>query len=217
MERYWAVVGVILASLLTLFFLVEEVEVPLLTNPSPQLIRGGGLEAPVGIGLLVADVALPVPSSTVMIAHGALFGVVWGTLLSLVGSTGAALVGFALGRRGGALLARFVRHEERTRADRMLTRWGALAIVITRPVPLLAETVTIMAGASPLGWGRAALAALVGSLPPALLYAMAGAAAATSLANGALIFGLVLVVAGVFWLIGHLALTRTVRKKSKPS
>jgi uncharacterized membrane protein YdjX (TVP38/TMEM64 family) len=157
-----------------------------------------------------------VPSSTLMIAHGALFGVVGGTLLSLAGSMGAAVVGFALGRRGGALLARFVPYEERARADRMLARWGALAIVITRPVPLLAETVTIMAGASPLGWGWATLAALVGSLPPALLYALTGAAA-TGIANGALMFGLVLVVAGVFWLVGHLARTHFVRKQGEPS
>ncbi len=82
----------------------------------------------VGVGLLIADVLLPVPSSIVMIAHGALFGVVYGTLLSLIGGTGATLVGFALGRRGGPLLARVVSREERTRADCLLRRWGALAI-----------------------------------------------------------------------------------------
>lgn len=214
MKRYWAVVGVILASLLILFFLVEKADVPLLTDPSRWLDRGGVLAALVGIGLLVADVALPVPSSTVMIAHGALFGVAWGTLLSLVGSTGAVLVGFALGRRGGPLLARLVRPEGYARANRMLGRWGALAIVVTRPVPLLAETVAIMAGASPLGWGRAASAALVGSLPPALLYALTGAVTA-HFASGALAFGLVLLVAGLFWLAGHLVEAYLARKKGE--
>ena len=53
-----------------------------------------------------------------------------------------------------------------------------------------------MAGASPLGWRRVALAALAGSLPGALLYALTGAVAA-SFQNGALIFLLVLSVAGV--------------------
>src|SRR5918998_226226 len=154
MKRYWAVIGAILFFFLVLFLLVEAMDVPLLTDPSPWLGRGGVLAALVGVGLLVADVALPVPSSTLMIAHGALFGVVGGTLLSLGGSMGAALVGFALGRRGGPLLARFVQHQGRARADRMLTRWGALAIVITRPVPLLAETVAIMAGPSPPGGGQ---------------------------------------------------------------
>jgi hypothetical protein len=51
-------------------------------------------------------------------------------------------------------LERLVTAEERARANRLLERWGTLAIVVTRPIPLLAETVAIMAGASPLGWGR---------------------------------------------------------------
>ncbi|MDQ4106439.1 MAG: VTT domain-containing protein [Actinomycetota bacterium] len=134
MRRYWIVTGSILAFLLVLFLLVEALGVPLLTDPSPWLERAGVLAALVGVGLLVTDVALPVPSSLVMIAHGALFGVAIGTLLSAVGSTGTALVGFAVGRRGGPLLARLVSPEERARVDRLLTRWGALAIIVTRPV-----------------------------------------------------------------------------------
>jgi uncharacterized membrane protein YdjX (TVP38/TMEM64 family) len=139
-----------------------------------------------------------------MVAHGALFGVVGGTLLSVGGSMGATLVGFSLGRRGGTLLARLVPREERARADHILSRWGGLAIVVTRPVPLLAETVAIMAGTSPLGWRQVALATLVGSLPPALLYALSGATAA-GLTSGVLVFALVLLVAGIFWLAGYLA------------
>jgi uncharacterized membrane protein YdjX (TVP38/TMEM64 family) len=120
----------------------------------------------------------------------------------LLGSVGAALFGFAIGRRGGKLLERIVSKEERTRADQMLVRWGALAVIVTRPIPLLAETVAIMAGASPLGWGRVALAALVGSLPPALLYALTGAAVA-NFQSTALMFGVVMLVTGSFWLVGR--------------
>ena len=71
----------------------------------------------------------------VLVAHGALFGVKVGTLLSLVGSTGATLVGFGIGRRSKPLIAS-------------------------------------------LGWVRTTLAALAGSLPAALLFAMAGAVTA---------------------------------------
>ncbi len=202
MIRYWAVTGLMLGLFLTLFLLVEALRIPLLTDPSPWLERGGAIAALVGVGLLVADVGLPVPSSLVMVAHGALFGAVVGTLLSLLGSVGADLAGFAIGRRGGPLLSRLVFAEERERADRLLSRWGALAILVTRPVPLLAETVVILAGASPLGWRRVALAALAGSLPGAMFYALTGALAA-SFQNGPLVFGLVLLVAGLFWLIGR--------------
>src|SRR5690606_28842158 len=144
--------------------------------------RGGLPAASAGVGLLIADVFLPVPSSLVMIAHGALFGVVLGTGLSLLGSLGATLFGFAVGPRGGGLLARLVTPKEKKKADALLARWGALAILITRPIPLLAETVSILAGASPMGWGRMTAAALAGSAPAALLYALTGATA-RSLAN----------------------------------
>jgi uncharacterized membrane protein YdjX (TVP38/TMEM64 family) len=216
MKRYTVMVSAIFALLLVGFLLVEMMDVPLLKDPSPWLGSTGTLTALLGTGLLVADVVMPVPSSAVMVAHGALFGVVGGTLLSVGGSTGAALVGFSIGRRGGALLARLVPPEERARADLILSRWGSLAIVVTRPVPLLAETVAIMAGTSPLGWRQATLATLGGSLPPALLYALSGATTA-ALASGVLVFGLVLLVAGIFCLVGYLAEVHLVEKRKPRS
>ena len=89
-----------------------------------------------------------------------------------------------------------------------------LAIIVTRPVPLLAQTTTIVVGSSRLGWERVALAALVGSLPATLLYALVGAIAA-SLHNGALVFGLVLLVAGSFWLVGRWLEPRLIRPESE--
>ncbi|MFN0112222.1 MAG: TVP38/TMEM64 family protein [Blastocatellia bacterium] len=202
MKRYWLVVGTMLTVFLALFGLVEWLQIPLLTDPSAWLNRGGIVAASVGVGLLIADVVLPVPSSLVMIAHGALFGVALGTLLSLIGSVGAALAGFALGRKGGVWLERIVSNEERARIERMLERWGALAIVVTRPVPLLAETTAIMAGASAMSWQRLTLASFAGSVPAALLYALTGAVAA-SFENGALMFGFVLLVSGAFWFVSR--------------
>jgi len=199
MKRYWMLAGAMLAFFLLLFLLVEWLQVPVLADPSRWLERGGVIAGLLGVGLLIADVVLPVPSSLVMIAHGALFGVALGTLLSLIGSVGAALTGFAIGRRGGKLLERIVTAEERARIEQMLERWGALAIVITRPVPLLAETTTVMAGASAMSWQRAAVASFAGSLPAALLYALTGSIAA-SFQSGAWMFCFVILVSGVFWL-----------------
>ena len=203
MKRYLLIACGVAAFFLALFLVVEALGVQLLADPTPWMRRGGVLAASIGVGLLVADVLLPVPSSLVMVAHGALFGVIAGTLLSLIGSLGACLFGFWLGRRGGPWLEHVVTPVERERADELLRRWGALAIIVTRPVPILAETVAIMAGASLLGWGRVTLAALAGSLAPALLYALAGAAVA-DFQSAALMFGLVILVACLFWLAGRL-------------
>lgn len=162
------------------------------------------MAAAAGVGLLMADVFLPVPSSLVMIAHGALFGIPIGTALSLLGSMGAVILGFGVGRRGGPLLAKMVTEKEKGRADMMLKKWGALAILITRPIPLMAETMSILAGASPMGWGKMLMAAFAGSVPEAFLYALTGATA-TGFTNSAVMFGVVLFIAGVFWFIGKKA------------
>ena len=187
---------------LGLFGLVETMQVPLLTDPEEWLTQGKLLAAVVGCGLLVLDIVLPVPASLVMVAHGAVFGIVVGTVLSLVGGLAAAAVGFALGRWGSRWLERLVTADERRQADLWLRRWGDLAVVASRPLPILAESVTLLAGTSSMTWSRFLLASLVGYIPAALLYAITGATAAR-LDSTILIFTLVLTVAGLFWWIGR--------------
>jgi membrane protein DedA with SNARE-associated domain len=126
---------------------------------------------------------------------------------------GAMLVGFGMGRRGGPLLTRIVSPQERAAAERLLARWGVLAILVTRPVPLLAETVAVLAGASSLGWRAAMLAALAGSSPIALIYALTGAAIVTG--SDALVFAAVVGVAGGAWLARQVGARWLVRNRDQ--
>ncbi len=213
MKSYAKVAGVVFAAFFVLFLLVELGDVAFVADPSPWLREAGVPAALLGVSFLIADAVLPVPSSLIMIAHGAVFGVALGALLSLLGSTGAMLVGFAMGRRGGALLARFVSPQEQAAADHLLERYGAMAIVVTRPVPLLAETVAVLAGASSFGWKKATLAALIGSLPAAVIYALTGAAVA-GFGNGTLVFVAVVALAGGTWLVSRSVKRRIVRERS---
>ncbi len=203
MRRFAIVFVVILGVLLALFLIAESLDLGPLTDPTPWLDRGGVAAALVGVGLLLVDVVLPVPSSLVMIAHGALFGLTVGTGLSLLGSTGATMVGYMLGRRGGQFLVRDVSEDDRREANTLVHRWGLLAIIVTRPVPLLAETTAIMAGISAMRWWVVLIGAIIGSLPAALLYAFTGALA-TSMESGLIAFGLVLAMAAGTWLIGEM-------------
>jgi uncharacterized membrane protein YdjX (TVP38/TMEM64 family) len=202
LRHYLSSAAVVLAFFLVLFLVAEAAGIPVLEDPTPWLERAGWLSAVVGVSLLAVDVLLPIPSNVVMVAHGALFGTLVGTLLSLAGSMLAAAAGFWIGRRGGSLLTWAVPAEERARANAVLERWGVLAIVVSRPLPLLAETITVLAGASPLGWGRALLAAFVGSLPPCLFYAWAGASS-VGFEGSALIFGAVIMLAAGVGLAGR--------------
>ena len=202
MKQYWTIIGILLLFFLIIFLIVEQFNLPVLTNPHDWMRAGSLSTAVLGITLLVTDLFLPIPSSLVMIANGALFGIVLGTILSLLGNLGAALTGFSLGRWGSSLLPRFVSPKQRRQGNRLLEKWGALAIIVTRPVPLLAETTVIMAGTSTMSWKNMGLATILGSFPGAIIYAWTGATA-TSFDNSLLMFGLVLLIAGGFWLLGN--------------
>ena len=199
MKRYALVAAGLIVFFVLLFAIISALEVRILTDPTPWMSSVSWHVALIGVGLLIADVLLPVPSSLVMIAHGALFGIWWGTLLSLVGSVGATLVGFAIGRKGGKLMERWVSREDKQRADFLLRRWGALAILVTRPVPLLAETTAIIAGSTAMRWRMTLISSVAGSLPAALVYAMVGAKI-TSLNKSLLVFILVMFLAVLFYL-----------------
>lgn len=201
MQRYWMFVGGLIILFLVLFGMVEALEIPLLTDPL-QIMNHAGIEiALLSVALLTVDILIPVPSSLLMIANGALYGVAIGTLLSLIGSLGSGLVGFGLGRRGAVWLTRFISEEEMEHANLLLLRWGTLAVIVSRPMPIVAETVAVMAGTSRMGWATMFWATLSGALPASLLYAITGATA-VQLDSFLLTFTLVLAIAGIFWFIG---------------
>ncbi|HET9197275.1 MAG TPA: VTT domain-containing protein [Solirubrobacterales bacterium] len=207
MTRYAAFAGGVLVFFATTWLVVEALGVPLLVDPEATMDAGGVEAAAVGFGLLVADAVLPVPSSVVMIALGSLYGAPLGIALSLAGRTAMALLGFGLGRRSDRIMER-IRPADREWAEALLERRGALAIVLSRPLPLLAETVTVLAGASPMPWRTAAVAALVGSLPEAVAYGLAGSLAA-SFPQGAVLWLLFALVAFTVWMIERHARARS--------
>jgi len=199
--RWLLLVSGMLALFLAAFLVAEAFSVPLLDDPASWLPGGGVLAGAAGVGLLVADVVLPVPSSLVMVVHGALFGVAIGTALSLLGGVGSALAGYGLGRVGGPPLLRAVCSEvERDRAGLLVRRWGLLAVTATRPVPLLAETVAVVAGASCIELVRTTVAAAAGSLPGALLYSMAGSRDVGA-PSGLVVLALVIAIAASLWML----------------
>lgn len=202
LSRYWLLVCSILASLATVFLAVEALDITALSEPSERIEAGGPESALLAVGLLVADALVPVASSVVMFSLGAAYGALVGGALAWLGRFGMALLGFAIGRWGSPAIARIVGDAERARADAVLERRGALAIVVTRPVPLLAEAVVILAGASSMRWRHAVIAAAIGSLPEAIAYGLAGGVSAT-FGGGAFIWVGFLAVAGGFWLAGR--------------
>jgi uncharacterized membrane protein YdjX (TVP38/TMEM64 family) len=170
-----AVIAAVL--MLALFGVVEGLELPLLTDPSPLFGEGAAVAAVASVALLASDAVLPIPSSVVMVANGAVFGAAAGSTLSLLGAMGSALLAYWLGRRGGRLLALMSSPRQAEAAERFFARWGALAVALSRPLPILAETIALLAGAGRMAPRRFVGGALAGNAPICVAYGVAGAAA----------------------------------------
>ena len=146
------------------------------------------------VGLLAADVFLPIPSSLIMVLSGAAFGVWWGAVLAFIGSIGGEWFGFEVARRyGTGLSSRFVGDErEVRRLNEVLARHGAVAVMVTRALPVVMETMSVVAGLSTMRRRTFLLASVVGTAPIVVVYAYAGA---VSRETGSLVPAVVILVA----------------------
>ena len=173
-KMYWRFIGITFFTFLLLFIVAEALGVEFLKSPEQMGEWTLPVAATVGVLLLVADILLPVPSSMVMVAHGSLFGVVGGSALSIVGSVGAAMIGYWLGSGGKRWLSKWFGAEDFAVGNRFFAQWGVFSVIVSRPIPLINETISIAAGAGNLGWKKMLLGALLGTLPTAIAYAWAG-------------------------------------------
>jgi uncharacterized membrane protein YdjX (TVP38/TMEM64 family) len=204
MTRFWIFTGVLLLAMLLLFFVVQSLQLPFLAEDTSYLLsQKKWVAALAGIGLLIVDVVAPVPSSIIMLANGMLFGPVWGTLLSVVGGLGAASMGYWIGTSGERIGKRWLGDESLARANAFFLKFGMMAVIVSRPIPMLAEAVSLIAGIFRMPTHRFFPAVLLGLLPPAIVYAVAGAYA-LDLKNGMYVFLAVMVLAGAVWVVGKL-------------
>jgi uncharacterized membrane protein YdjX (TVP38/TMEM64 family) len=164
------------------------------------MANAGAGSAALLIGLLAADLFLPVPSSLIMVLSGAAFGVLWGSVFSLIGSIGGEWLGFELVRRYGlAASRRLVGDEDLEKMRAIMAKHGAAAVLVTRALPVVMETMSVVAGLSTMSRRSFLAASLAGTLPVAVIYAYAGAVSrdVSSLVPAVVIL---VAVAGAAWL-----------------
>jgi uncharacterized membrane protein YdjX (TVP38/TMEM64 family) len=126
--------------------------------------------------LLAADVFLPVPSSVIMVLSGAAFGVGWGSVFALAGSILGEWAGFELVRRFGRRASRRLASDaELEDVNRFFERYGAVAVIVTRPLPVVMETMSLVAGLSAMRRSVFLIASFIGTAPIVVVYAYAGA------------------------------------------
>lgn len=142
---------------------------------SVEWMRGTGWAWAAGIGLIVSDVAIPVPSTAVMAGLGILYGPIVGGALAAIGSTLAGTIGYWLCRaipRRAAM--RFAGAKGMAEAHALFRRWGFGLIAISRWVPVLPETVAFLAGLIRVPFPRFFMALVSGTVPLGFTFATAG-------------------------------------------
>ena len=177
MKRTAILIGSVAAAIVLSKLLIENVMgLSIEAIATAWLSRAGAGTAVTVVALLAADLFLPIPSSIVMVLSGAAFGVFWGALLSLVGSVGGEWLGFELVRHyGRGASARLVGDQEIERLSRVFAQHGAAAIAVTRALPVVMETMSVVAGLSSMTRKTFLVASLIGTAPIVFVYAWAGA------------------------------------------
>jgi uncharacterized membrane protein YdjX (TVP38/TMEM64 family) len=193
--------GLLLAAILVPFFLFGE---------GLEAAARGFLEAhPPGWqvalvlgGLLAGDIFLPVPSSLVNTATGALLGFFRGTATSWAGMMVACVVGYQIGARAGeSALRRMVGESEVARLSRLAERHGHWFLLISRAVPVLAEASVVFAGASRMSRRSFLTVTALANLGISATYAAVGASAARVGSFLLLFAGMVLLPGLAMWLV----------------
>ena len=134
-----------------------------------------------GVGLLVSDLVIPIPSTIIMGGLGYLYGAVPGGLLATLGSCLSGLAGYFLCRFFGVrAAARLVGEEPLGEMETTFRRmWGWL-VVLSRWLPLFPEVVACMAGLAKMPFPIFLVALVCGSLPLGFVFALIGSLGVSS-------------------------------------
>lgn len=93
------------------------------------------------------DILLPIPASFLSVWAVVALGFIGGFVTIWVGMSLACVIAYGLGTCASApLLQKFIKPEDLIKAQTFNARYGLWALVLLRPVPILAETSVIIAG-----------------------------------------------------------------------
>jgi uncharacterized membrane protein YdjX (TVP38/TMEM64 family) len=135
----------------------------------------------VTVSLNVAQVVLaPIPGQFVGVMNGYLYGLVAGTLYSMIGLLIGTALAMVLARRfGRPLVERLLPEEQLTRWDELTAERGPLFFFLIFLFPFVPDDVSsFLVGLSPLSIPRMLVLAMLGRLPGVIVSSWVGARAA---------------------------------------
>lgn len=201
MARFLAVIVVLAILLGVPFFLFGDAFEQSLSGEGAVawLKDFGSFAWLVAIGLLIADLALPVPSAAVMGALGIVYGPVLGGLIATTGSVCSGLIGYGVCRRYGRPVARWFGGEKvLADGETLFAGAGGWIVVLSRWLPVFSEVIACVAGLARMAFKTFLVALLCGSVPLGFVFAAIGHAGQD---RPVLTLALCAVLPIVFWLL----------------
>jgi uncharacterized membrane protein YdjX (TVP38/TMEM64 family) len=166
------------------------------------------------IVLLVADIILPIPSSIIMTLSGKFLGFLPGAIVASIGAMGAAWIGFYACRWGGKkIFLRLIGDKDVGKIRDWFDKYGVFAIILSRPVPMLTEILSCLAGLSQLSARVFTIASLCGTIPICFVYAWFGSISSGS--NPWPAVWISLVIPAIGWFCVRIIERRRLRSISK--
>lgn len=147
--------------------------------------------------ILVSDIFLPVPSSIVMYLNGVFLGIFNGFAVSLISVMGFSVIGYFVGKYSSIAF----KSKSDVWSEKILKEYGHFAIIITRGIPVLSESICFVCGYNLYNVRTYLLLNFVGYIPVCLIYAYFGSIAVNQ--NLFFIsFGSSLLMSFLLWVFG---------------
>jgi uncharacterized membrane protein YdjX (TVP38/TMEM64 family) len=182
--RQWFQLVLLVAVLLAVPLLVAAVWGELLADDIARWQAAPpakSLLAAAVVGILAADVLFPVPSGPVMTLAGAHLGILPAIAVSWIGLMLGSLIAYLIGRHAGRpILARFISDRDLADLDVTGRRHSLWVLLVTRPLPILAEASAIVAGIMRTPWWLFLAAIGVGNFVCSILFCTLGSYAAAN-------------------------------------
>ena len=203
--RWLALLAVLLAAILLPFALLGDELARLASDTAARLADRQWLVLALVVALLALDPLLPVPSSIVAVAAGSALGATAGALAIFAGLMLGAALGYWLGRHPGrAIAARLLGAQQLAALGPAARPVGPLLLLLSRPVPVVAEAMVILAGAARLPLSTLLAGVVPANAALALLWGGLGAVAGAGqgpVAGFAAVLGAIILpaLAHAFW------------------
>jgi len=132
------------------------------------------------IALLTGDIFLPVPSSVVVTFAGNRLGIPVAVVVCWLGLCLSNLIGYGIGIAGKKYSRKIVNEKQISDAHSFVARFGAVAVLFLRPIPILSEASTVVAGLYKMPFFQFLAAVATANLVLTLGYAFLGSLAESS-------------------------------------